>query len=109
MLIRYRKHGITALSVTSRSDKGKLRKVTPEEVMEAVRAVLPKFHLTRPTKAALYRATIEQGLLTRERIAPNTFSRILKEYEMLNPKDEHTGRRRMAFAKAHANEMPVPP
>ncbi|MDH3834964.1 MAG: DDE-type integrase/transposase/recombinase, partial [Nitrosopumilus sp.] len=102
---RYRKQGITALSVTPRSDKGKLRKVTAEEVMEAIRALLPKFHLARPTRAALYRMAIEEGWLSRSSIAPNTFSRIVKEYEMLKPEDEHTHRRRRAFAKAHANEM----
>lgn len=104
-LMRYNKHGITALSAQPRSDKGKLRKVSLEEVMEAVRAVLPGFHHKHPKKAELYRAAIEQGLLQRDRIAPNTFSRIVQEHEMLKPDEACRGKRRLAFAKAHANEM----
>ena len=34
-LMRYNKHGVTALAAQGRSDKGKLRKVTLEEVMES--------------------------------------------------------------------------
>ena len=102
---RYNKHGITALTPNSRSDKGKPRKISPEEVMEVVRAVLPKFRGKRINKAALYRVAIEDGLITRSRIAPNTFSRMLIRYDMLKPEEEATSKQRMAFAKAHANEM----
>ena len=104
-LVRYNKHGVTALTPRSRSDKGKLRKVCLEEVMEAVRTVLPTFHSAHPPKQAVYRACIEQGLLQRSRIAPNTFSRIVNTYEMLKPDKDCTHKRRLAFAKAHANEM----
>ena len=104
-LVRYNKHGLTALTPQGRSDKGKLRKVCLEEVMEAVRTALPRFHSAHPPKQAVYRACIEQGLLQRERIAPNTFSRIVNRYEMFKPDDACTQKRRLAFAKAHANEM----
>lgn len=104
-LMRYNKHGVTALSPQGRSDKGKLRKVCLEEVMEAVRTVLPSFHSSHPPKQAVYRACIEQGLLQRDRVAPNTFSRIVNRYEMLKPDPEVHDKRRLAFAKAHANEM----
>ena len=104
-LIRYNKHGVTALSPQGRSDKDKLRKVSLEQVMEAVRAVLPAFHSAHPPRQAVYRACIEQGLLQRDRVAPNTFSRIVKRYEMLKPDPEVHDKRRLAFAKAHANEM----
>ena len=104
-LMRYNKHGITALSGQPRRDKGKLRKVSLEEVMEAVRVVLPTFHDQHPKKTQVYRAAIEQGLLQRDRIAPNTFNRIVNEHEMLKGEDQCSGKRRLAFAKAHANEM----
>ncbi len=104
-LVRYNKHGLTALSQQGRSDKGKLRKVCLEEVMEAVRCVLPLFHCAHPPKQAVYRACIEQGLLQRDRVAPNTFSRIVSRHEMLKPDPEAHDKRRLAFAKAHANEM----
>ncbi len=104
-LMRYNKHGVTALAAQGRSDKGKLRKVCLEEVMEAVRTVLPSFHSAHPPRQAVYRACIEQGLLQRDRIAPNTFRRIVSLHEMLKPDSEARDKRRLAFAKAHANEM----
>ena len=102
---RYNKHGVTALTPNTRVDKGKLRKVTVEQVKEAIDAVLPKFHYNAPSKMAIYRMTIEEGLLSRSCIAPNTFSRVVNKYEMLKSDDECINKRRLAFAKAHANEM----
>ena len=104
-LVRYNKHGVTGLTPSPRRDKGTLRKVTLEEVQEAIDTILPKFHLKTPTAAAIYRACIEEGLFTRERLAPNTFRRIIRTYEMLKPEDECTNKRRLAFAKPHANDM----
>ena len=54
---------------------------------------------------AIYRACIEKGLLQRERIAPNTFRRVVKAHELLKPDAEIESKRRLAFAKAHANEL----
>jgi len=54
---------------------------------------------------AIYRACIERGLLQRQRIAPNTFRRVVKAHELLKPDAEVTSKRRLAFAKAHANEL----
>jgi putative transposase len=104
-LMRYNKHGVTALTPNPRKDIGSLRKVSVEEVQEAIERVLPKFHDKNPAKAAIYRACIEEGLLFRDRVAPNTFSRIVSKYEMLKPEAECGNKRRLAFAKAHANEM----
>jgi putative transposase len=104
-LMRYNKHGVTALARNERGDKGKLRKVSVEQVQEAVDTVLSKFHTKTPTKAAVYRAAIEEGLLFRDRVAPNTFRRIVNEYEMFKPESESSPKRRLAFAKPHANDM----
>jgi transposase InsO family protein len=104
-LCRYQKHGVTVMENKPRSDKGKLRKVVAEEVLEAIRAVLPKVHGKTPTRALLYRLCIEQGLLTRSQVAPNTFSRLVKHYELLKPETDGSHKLRLAFAKAHANEM----
>ena len=102
---RYKKDGITSMKPKTRSDKGCLRKVEPEAVLEAIEKVLPTFH-GRPTNmAAVYRACIERGLLNRTHIAPNTFRRIVNRYEMLKPQSKTQDKRRLAFAKAHANEM----
>jgi hypothetical protein len=54
---------------------------------------------------AFYRACSEKGLLERDRIAPNTFRRVVKQHELLKPDAEVQSKRRLAFAKAHANEL----
>jgi len=104
-LCRYQKHGVTVMENKPRSDKGKLRKVCPEDILEAIRQVRPKLHGKTPTRALLYRLCIEQGLLTRSRVAPNTFSRLVNQFEMLKPDGDCANKQRLAFAKAHANEM----
>jgi len=100
--VRYHKHGFTASS--GRRDKGTFRKAEPEAVQEAIdqaRARLrPGFRLSQ-----LYRACIEQGLLRREQIAPNTFRRIVRRYEMLQPDAEAASKERLCFAKRFANQM----
>ena len=102
---RYQKHGVTVMENQPRSDKGKVRKVTLEEVLEALRKVRPKAHGKTPTLSLLYRLCIEAGLLTRAQIAPNTFRRVVKHYELLKPDEDCVGKHRLAFAKAHANEL----
>jgi len=102
---RYQKHGVTVLENQPRSDKGKVRKVALEDVAEAVRKVLPKVHGKTPTLALLYRLCIEAGVLTRPQIAPNTFRRVVQQYELLKPDPECSNKLRLAFAKAHANEL----
>lgn len=104
-LCRYQKHGVTVMENQPRSDKGKLRKVAPEDILEAIRKVRPKLHGKTPTRALLYRLCIEQGLLTRSQVAPNTFSRLVNQFEMLKPDQDSANKHRLAFAKAHANEM----
>ena len=102
---RYKKHGLTALEIATRADKGKTRKVSAESLLEAIQKVLPKLHGPAPKRATLYRLCIEQGLLTRSQVAPNTFSRLVKELELLKPEPDCENKHRLAFAKAHANEL----
>jgi hypothetical protein len=85
---RYQKHGVTVMHNQPRSDKGKVRKVVIEDVLDALRKVSPKIHGKTPTLALLYRLCIEAGLLTRSQIAPNTFRRVVKQYELLKPDAE---------------------
>ncbi|MDI1247464.1 MAG: DDE-type integrase/transposase/recombinase [Lacunisphaera sp.] len=100
--VRYHKHGFTASG--GRRDKGTFRKAEPEAVQEAVdqaRARLrPGFRLSQ-----LYRTCIEQGLLRREQIAPNTFRRMVRRYDMLKPDAEAASKERLCFAKRFANQM----
>jgi transposase InsO family protein len=101
---RYKKDGITTVKPKPRSDKGKTRKMTPEEVLEAIEQVRGSFRGPYNV-TAFYRACIEHGLLERERIAPNTFRRVVKAHELLKPDTEVQSKRRLAFAKAHTNEL----
>lgn len=101
---RYRNHGITGMTPQPRSDKGETRKVTPEELLEAINAAKPHFHNRRINKSAIYRFCIENGLLDRERIAPTTFYRFIREYQLLAvPSDDH--KKRLAFSMKYANQL----
>ena len=102
---RFQKYGVTVMEHKTRSDKGKTRKVGLEDVQEALRQVRPKAHGKTPTLALLYRLCIEAGCLTRAPIAPNTFRRVVLQYELLQPDPECSNKLRLAFAKAHANDM----
>ncbi len=102
---RYKKHGVTVMENKLRSDKGKVRKVVLEDVLAAIESVRPKVHGKTPTLALLYRLCIENGSLTRRQIAPNTFRRLVNHYELFKPASDCVNKMRMAFAKAHANEM----
>jgi transposase InsO family protein len=99
----YRKHGIT--HSPQRADKGTVRKVAPERLLEAIEQVLPSFHHKRTNIAEVYRACIQAGLLQRSQIAPNTFRRAVRRYDLLKPADAQSPKARLAFAKAHANDM----
>lgn len=102
---RYKKGGVTTMQPKARSDKGLSRKTQPEELAEAIDQVRQQFHGSLRNVGAVYRACIERGLLQRERVAPNTFRRHVKKYELFKLEAEATEKRRLAFAKAHANEM----
>lgn len=102
---RYKKDGITTMKPRPRSDRGRTRKVKPEQLAEAIEQVLPSFRDNTRNVSAIYRACIERGLLQRERVAPNTFRRLVHQHELLKPYQEVHNKTRLAFAKAHANEM----
>lgn len=104
-LYRYKVGGVTTLQNNTRSDKGHPRKVVLEELQEAIDKVLPKLHGRTPTRGAIYRLCIEEGLLNRSRVAPNTFRRLVKQHDMLKPDAQSENKRRLAFSKAHANDM----
>lgn len=100
--VRYNKHGFTVSS--GRSDKGKFRKVEPEAVQEAIDQA--RATLRAPYRLSqLYRVCIERGLLRREAVAPNTFRRIVRRYEMLKPDADTQNKERLCFAKRFANQM----
>ena len=84
---RYQKHGVTVMENQARSDKGKTRKVRPEDLLEAIRAVRPKVHGV-PKRSVLYRLCIEQGRLNRWQVARTPFYRLVHQFELLKPDAE---------------------
>ncbi len=104
-LYRYRKHGITGVTNQNRRDKGKPRKVTPEELLEAVNTAKPHFRNGQFNKMEIYRFCIEKGLLRKQQIAQTTFYRFIKEYELLKNDDTALNKMRLAFAMQYANQL----
>jgi putative transposase len=102
---RYKAGGVTGLDVKPRSDKGIPRKITPEELLEAINQVLPDFMETRYNKMDIYRKCIEKGILRKEQIAQTTFYRFIREYELLSKKDTSGNKKRLAFAMQYANQL----
>jgi transposase InsO family protein len=101
---RYKNHGITGMTNQPRKDKGHARKVTPEELLEALAAAQPHFHNPCTNKRALYRFCIEKGLLQQGRIAQTTFYRFVRDYNLLAPQDEDN-KKRLAFSMKYANQL----
>jgi len=99
----YRRFGITELP--ARADKGTTRKMPPEQLLEAIEQVLPSFHGKKFNVTEIYRACIQRGLLQRSQCAPNTFRRTVKRFDLLKPVNESSPKARLAFAKAHANDL----
>jgi putative transposase len=101
---RYKNHGITGMTQHSRKDKGQTRKVTPEELLEAINAARPHFRQPCSNKRALYRFCIEKGLLQADRIAQTTFYRFIREHDLLTPED-NDHKTRLAFSMKYANQL----
>lgn len=102
---RYMRSGITGVLPKVRKDKGRVRKVTPEEVGHAIKEALPfvKENGT-PTVAFLYRLCIEKGFLRKEEIGTTKFYRLVRNFDLLDKSDVKK-KWRLAFAKAHANDL----
>jgi len=100
---RYKNHGITGMTVQPRQDKGQARKVTPEELLEAINAARPHFHQRRTNKRAIYRFCVANGLLQPDRIAQTTFYRFIRQYQLLAP--ENDDKKRLAFSMKFANQL----
>jgi putative transposase len=101
---RYKNHGITGMTNPSRKDKGHTRKITPEELLEAINAAKPHFRNHHANKRAIYRFCIEKGLLQPDRIAQTTFYRFIRQYGLLASED-NDNKQRLAFSMKHANQL----
>jgi transposase InsO family protein len=101
---RYKSTGITGVTTKERSDKGKTRKTSPEELLEAINQVLPLFMANKYTKYDVYRMCIKKGILTKEQLSQTTYYRFLREYNLLDDKIGNN-KKRLAFAMEHAGEL----
>lgn len=102
---RYQKHGVTGVEPKVRKDKGQVRRVTPEEVDVAIKEAMQYLKKdAQPTGAILYKICIEKGLLRREEIGTTKFYRLIRNFDLLD-KSKKPNKHRLAFAKAHANEL----
>jgi transposase InsO family protein len=104
-LYRYKLHGVTGMKSTGRRDKGKTRKLAPEELLEALNAARPHFRERQYNKSDLFRFCVEKNLLRREQIAPTTFYRFIREYDLLPQNGGADNKRRLAFAMQYANQL----
>lgn len=101
---RYKSQGITSVNKNSRKDKGKPRKMLVEDLQEAIHQILPHFRGTRYNKTEIFRKGIELGVIKREQMAPTTFYRFIREYELLK-EDSTSNKKRLAFCMQYANEL----
>ena len=104
-LYRYKSQGITGIENKTRRDKGLPRKVTPEELLEALNIARPHFKDRHPDKMSLYRYCIEKGILNKNQIAQTTFYRLIREYELLKDDDALNNKKRLAFCMQYANQL----
>jgi putative transposase len=102
---RFKKHGITSMTPKPRADTGATRKLTPEELLEAVNQVLPFFHGSLFTKMDVYRKIIEKGIISYSQLAQTTFYRFVRDYNLLKDPDATANKRRLAFAMQFANQL----
>lgn len=101
---RYQKHGITSLQ--ARTDKGRTRKVSPEDLLEAIEKAMPHFKSKGDINTkAIYRLCIEKGYLCKNHVSQTSFYRITKKHDLIKQEDPAKSKTRRAFSKAHANEM----
>jgi len=105
-LARFKKHGVTGIQNHTRSDKGATRKISPEQLLEAINQVLPFFR-AKPhyNRSDLYRRCIELGLLRKEQLAPTTFYRFIHQFELLKDSPADQNKHRLAFAMQYANQL----
>jgi putative transposase len=101
---RYKNYGVTGVDIKNRADKGTTRKISPEELLEAINQALPFFAGKKFTKYDIYRMCIEKQIINKQQLAPTTFYRFIRDYDLLADNVENN-KKRLAFAMAHANEL----
>lgn len=103
---RYKKNGTGALIQKERKDKGTFRKVAPDQLAECVNIALkylPKKVSSRARKTIIYHWLLENEYFSRSQLAPTTYYRFMREFDILKP--EACQKLRLAFCMPFANDM----
>jgi len=103
---RFKKDGITTLDTKTRSDKNTHRKVSPNQLAEAIREILPSLSENKQgvvPKSALYRKLLEKNLIQRRQLAPSTFYRMIRTHQLLD--QQISEKLRLSFAMPFANDL----
>jgi transposase InsO family protein len=104
-LYRYKSQGVTGIENKRRRDKGVPRKITPEELLEALNIARRHFKNEKADRMNLYRHCIEKGILSKSQISQTTFYRFVREYELLKDDDQFKNKMRLAFCMQYANQL----
>jgi len=104
-LYRYKSQGVTGIENKGRRDKGIPRKITPEELLEALHIARRHFKDGKADRMSLYRYSIEKGILNKNQISQTTFYRLVREYELLKEDDQLESKKRLAFCMQYANQL----
>lgn len=104
-LYRYKSQGVTGIENKRRRDKGIPRKITPEELLEALNIARRHFKNEKADRMNLYRYSIEKGILNKNQISQTTFYRFVRDYELLKDDDQLKNKKRLAFCMQYANQL----
>ena len=105
-LYRFKKHGMTTLDKKSRSDKNQTRKISIQELAEAIKETLPRLRHNKSgiiPKSVIYRRLLEEGYFQRNQLAPSTFYHLLQAHNLMD--ETIVNKLRLSFAMQYANEL----
>ena len=90
----HKSNGVTGVEPRVRKDKGRTRKTSPEQLVEAVNQVLHHFKKVKSyNKTDVYRKIIEEGIISRIDLAATTFYRFCRDYGILSATKEESKKR----------------
>ena len=95
-----------ALDRKSRSDKNQTRKVSLQELSEAIKQILPRLRHNKMgiiPKSLVYRRLLEEGFFQRSQLASSTFYHLLREHNLMD--EEIVNKLRLSFSMQYANEL----
>lgn len=99
----HKNQGIQGLQSHPRSDKGKTRKMTAEELFEAIEQAKTFLHNPQRNKSKLYKICFKKGIFRKDQISQTKFYRLIRKHGWL--KDDLPQKKRLAFSMEYANQL----